>query len=213
MISFNENTVEFLGTEINCVQAEDGTVCVPLKTLCEILGINYRAQASKLKKSPLFSGKIVSIPGQDGRKRGMLCLPVEEVYGWLFRINRKSVRPEMMAKIVKYQDESKMALRHYEQHRLALNPHRNPEEVESAVRDALDRIIERMLPDHCTPQQRRLALLLGEIALFGRFAKEPPPYSNLAFQCIAAAHAAYDAWLADLGPILHVIRRSDQERA
>ena len=71
-----QHAVDFLGHRINCVHDADGTPYVPLKWLCEILGISNNEQRNEIKHYVSFNGEMVSVKLADGRYRKMFCLPL-----------------------------------------------------------------------------------------------------------------------------------------
>lgn len=77
---------------------------VAIKPICEALGIDVDAQRQKLKEDPDLSSVAVlsTATGADGKRYEMCCLPVEFIYGWLFTINPKNVKPEAQAAVRKY---------------------------------------------------------------------------------------------------------------
>ena len=68
MINSAKHAEQVLGNQLTFVQAEDGTVYVPLKRLCETLKIDYEGQRSKVRNSEELHAELLSVPGTDGRK-------------------------------------------------------------------------------------------------------------------------------------------------
>ncbi len=193
----NPKAVDFLGFQIECFQADDGSTYVPLKRLCEILGINYKWQMKKVKREEIFDEKVLPYVGDDGKRRKIFCLPVQSMYYWMFQIDPKTVRPEVLESLNDYRKESVQALRHRRLYGLAINPRRPAEDIESEVRDFLFRNMQERFRDRSDKGQRRFELLLAEIAMFGQFDLEPSPYRDKAIECIRVAIAEYDQWLAE----------------
>lgn len=77
---------------------------VAIKPICEALGIDYKVQWQKIKDDEDLSSTMVlsTTVGADGKEREMCCLPVEFIYGWLFTINPKNVKPEAQEAVRKY---------------------------------------------------------------------------------------------------------------
>lgn len=88
---------------------------VPVKPICEALGIAYEPQFTKLKEDEFLSSVItLSITtGSDGKQYEMSCLPFEFVFGWLFTINPKNVKEEAREAVTKYRIECYRALFNY----------------------------------------------------------------------------------------------------
>ena len=79
--------VDFLGHQINYVLDDDGAPYVPLKWLCEILGLNHDRERRETRNRGLFNWKMLSVKGADGRHRNMLCLPVKQACLWFYVVN------------------------------------------------------------------------------------------------------------------------------
>ena len=85
---------------------------VPIKPICNALGIAFEPQYQKLKDDEdLSSVTTLSITtGADGKKYEMVCLPIEWVFGWLFTISPKNVAPEAKESVRRYRMECYKAL-------------------------------------------------------------------------------------------------------
>lgn len=88
---------------------------VPIKPICEVLGIESEAQRQKILNHPLLSPTALlnKVVAADGKEREMFCLPLEFVFGWLFTINSSNVAPEAKEAVEKYQLECYRALYHH----------------------------------------------------------------------------------------------------
>jgi len=197
MIYLTENAVDFFGYEITSVEDDDGAIYVPLKRLCEILGVDHKWQLKKVKSEEVFNGKILSVPGKDGRHRRTYCLPFEKLYFWLFRVDPNTVRTEIIETILEYRTESVQALRHYELYGLAMNPRAPAEEIESRVRESLERTLTETFQSPHDPEQRRFEVFRREISMFEQFDNEAPPYREKAHECIGVAIDRYNEWMTD----------------
>ncbi len=94
----------------------DGTErLVPIKPICEALGIDSKSQMDKIQKDEILGSTMVlsTSIGADGKEREMSCIPLKYVFGWLFTINPKNVKPEAKERIVKYRLECYEALFNY----------------------------------------------------------------------------------------------------
>lgn len=76
------------GTSLQVV-ADEREHFVAVKPVCEILGVDYPGQYTKLKEHPIYSSVIglSSTTGADGKKYEMVCIPFKFFAGWLFSIN------------------------------------------------------------------------------------------------------------------------------
>jgi len=89
------------------IMATEGEKMIPIKPICEALGIAYEPQFTKLKEHDFLSSTVTLsvMVGADGKDREMVCLPYEFIFGWLFTINPKNVKPEAQEAVEKYQIE------------------------------------------------------------------------------------------------------------
>ena len=88
---------------------------VPIKPICEALGIDYARQFQKLKDDEDLGPTIGLTPtvAADGKIREMVCLPMEFIFGWLFTINPANVKEESREGIIMYQQECYHVLYEY----------------------------------------------------------------------------------------------------
>lgn len=108
-----QRTVPFYGDEITAVRIEGDAIYVPVRPICEVLGIAWQPQARKLNADPVLSARkaSVTIRLQVDDARGeittkMVALPLDMLNGWLFRINANRVKDEATrAKVIQYQAE------------------------------------------------------------------------------------------------------------
>lgn len=102
------------------VEADRGrTVYVPIRPICERLGLDWSAQYRRLNRDPVLSELLMSvavtatdIQTEDRRPRTstMICLPLDYLNGYLFGINADRVRTELRDKVIVYQKECYKAL-------------------------------------------------------------------------------------------------------
>jgi len=91
------------GTEIQI--SVNGEKLVPVKPICEALGIDYSGQLQKLKEDPILASVMGLSPttGKDGKTYEMQCLPLKYSLGWLFRIDSRNVKESAREAVLKYQ--------------------------------------------------------------------------------------------------------------
>lgn len=79
------------------VVADDREQLVAVKPVCEILGVDYPGQFTKLKEHPIYGSTIGLSPtvGADGKDREMACIPLRYFPSWLFSINPNNVKEEI----------------------------------------------------------------------------------------------------------------------
>ena len=94
---------------------ENNRKLIPIKPICEALGIDEDAQRRKLQEDDFLSSTTVlsTVVAADGKEREMVCLPYEFIFGWLFTINPKNVKEEAREAVSKYRVECYKALFYY----------------------------------------------------------------------------------------------------
>jgi len=87
--------IPFYGDEIIAIY-ENGKVWVALRPIVENLGLNWSKQYRKILADPVLSSTVAqkATVAQDGKERKLLCLPVEYLNGFLFKINPNKVKDE-----------------------------------------------------------------------------------------------------------------------
>ena len=108
---------ETLITRINDVAIaatsnEQGEVLIPIRPICDALGVNSNGQIEKIKSDPILGAtdKLSLSVGPDGRQREMVCLPLQYVFGWLFTINPGNVDEKAKEAVIRYKKECYDAL-------------------------------------------------------------------------------------------------------
>ena len=89
-------------------------IYVPIRPICDYLGLDWSAQYRRINRDPVLSGAIQGVaitttPSTDGRGGGlqeMSCLPLKFLPGWLFGVSANRVKEELREKIIRYQRES-----------------------------------------------------------------------------------------------------------
>ena len=106
-----QKTVGFYGDEIIAVRARDGSVYVPVRPICDLLGVSWSSQQNRINRDEVLSEVATSISvfvtntqGQE-QYRNMLCLPLDYISGFLFGLNASRVREDVKDKILRYKKE------------------------------------------------------------------------------------------------------------
>jgi len=73
---------------------DDENQLVPIKPICEALGIDAKAQRDRINRDEILSsvGVMTTSTGSDGKQYEMVNLPLKFVFGWLFTINPKNAK-------------------------------------------------------------------------------------------------------------------------
>lgn len=82
---------------------EDGEKFVPVKPICEALGISHKAQYDRIKDDAIL-GKYKTLcysESKDKKRYKMVCIPFKYVFGWIFSISEKNVKKESRENLIK----------------------------------------------------------------------------------------------------------------
>jgi len=118
---------------------ESGQKFVPVKPICEALGIDYSGQLQKMKDDDILCSVMELCPttGADGKEYKMSCIPLKYVLGWLFGISSKSVKEEIREALKVYKNLCYDALYNYfTEHAVFI------EEKERRLNDFVDKEVE-----------------------------------------------------------------------
>lgn len=104
--------VPFHGASLYVV-THGGEGFTPMKPIVEGMGMDWKAQFSKLKQR--FNSTVVEITmvAADGKSRPMTCLALRKLNGWLQTISPNKVKPEIREKVIQYQEECDDVLYEY----------------------------------------------------------------------------------------------------
>lgn len=95
--------IPFESTDLLLVEYR-GEPYVPMKTLVEAIGLNWKHQRAKLAFSP-FASLIakIEVAITEGKHRPMLCMPLAKILGWLMTINTSVLRPYLRHSVTAFQ--------------------------------------------------------------------------------------------------------------
>lgn len=105
-----QKSVTFYEDEIVAVRVKDGTIYVPVKPVCERMGVTWPSQSNRIKRDAVLDEAAQNISvfvtnTQGSQHREMLCLPLEYISGFLFGINASRVKDEIRERLIRYQKE------------------------------------------------------------------------------------------------------------
>ncbi|MEE0906890.1 MAG: phage antirepressor N-terminal domain-containing protein [Muribaculaceae bacterium] len=91
---------------------EQGDILIPIRPICDALGVAYQPQHRRLQEDEFLSSVVTLrvTTGADGKKYEMVCLPLQYVFGWLFTINPANVSEEARPAVKRYRLECYDAL-------------------------------------------------------------------------------------------------------
>lgn len=113
-----QQAVLFYEDQIIAVRLGNGEVYVPIRPICDLLGVDRSAQQRRIQRDPVLaevaqsvevmSGAVMAPDIDTGSRPNtshMLALPLDFLQGWLMGINADRVRPELRDRIIRYQKE------------------------------------------------------------------------------------------------------------
>ena len=101
--------------KITIVTNGRGEQLVPVRPICQALGIDEESQRKKIYRDSILSSTAVTMTavGADGKNRDMLCLPMEFIPGWLFSFDISRVAEGAREQLKRFQWECYRALYRY----------------------------------------------------------------------------------------------------
>lgn len=157
-----EHKVKFYDDEIISIMDENKKAYVAITPLCVNLGIDPATQRQKVQEDETFNPRAIPCLAQDGRIRQVLCLPIEEVEGWLFTISPKRADPDAKKKLIKYRKECVAVLHEYWTQGGALNPRIT---YSSDPAGLIEQTISRMIDKLKNPQMEFLDMKIKQTEL------------------------------------------------
>lgn len=107
-----QRTIVFYDDELTAVLVDVNgrqVVYVPVRPICEFLGVQWAAQSKRIRRDAVLSTVVASVSVMDTQgqqRREMSCLPLNFLNGWMFGINASRVKPEIKERLTRYQLES-----------------------------------------------------------------------------------------------------------
>lgn len=97
--------INFHGKGI-AVLEKDGTQYVAMKPIVEAMGLDWSGQLKLIKGDAVLSkGMVVTSIPSEGGEQDAVCLPLNKLNGWLFKIPASRYSGERKAAIIRYQEE------------------------------------------------------------------------------------------------------------
>jgi hypothetical protein len=111
----NSEIVEFYGTNLVVVTAENGDPWASVKHICDGVGVDFNGQRKKLLENPVYNSvvEIMSTTGSDGKTYEMLCISTTMIAYWLSSIHPNKVSEEIRPTLIVYQQECARVLGAY----------------------------------------------------------------------------------------------------
>ena len=124
LVPIEQKIVEFYEDEITAARLANGEVFVPIRPICDNLGVTLAGQRERINRDPVLSEEVTSVSVTlTQQAREMICLPLKFIPGWLFGINANRVKPEIRERLIIYQRECYDALAEaFQEGRLTADP-------------------------------------------------------------------------------------------
>ena len=109
-----EKTILFYDDELTAVQLKGGDIFVPVRRLCENLGLVWSGQFERIQRDEVLNESLKAVRvtrtplepgGRSGGPQDTLCLPLDLVPGWLFGIQTGRVKEDIRPKLIRYRRE------------------------------------------------------------------------------------------------------------
>lgn len=116
LVPVEERVVEFYEDELQgvivMITPSKRRVFVPVRPICDFLGVAWPAQRNRILRDPVLSTKMEPVlVTTAGGPQEMQCLPLDYLNGWLFGINASRVKEEVRERLIRYQEECYQVLR------------------------------------------------------------------------------------------------------
>jgi hypothetical protein len=117
LVPIEQKTVSFYEDQITAVLMDvdgDEVVYVPIRPLCDHLGLSWQGQNDRIRRDLVLSEiqmsvRVTRMDIEEGSRRPhtseMLCLPLEFLNGWLFGVNASRVKSDVRDRLIRYQRE------------------------------------------------------------------------------------------------------------
>lgn len=110
------------GVSVSLIEAE--TTLVPIKPICELLGISWQVQHRKLMEQPDRWGVTIMVMPSASGAQETTCLPAREVVAWLWTISSAKIAPAAVDRLLALRTRLDAALEAHGRERVARLEHR-----------------------------------------------------------------------------------------
>lgn len=105
-----QKQVQFYNDQLTAIRVDSGNVFIPVRPICELLGIDWNGQRRRINRDAVLKTEMrtVDVTSTEGSRqvtRGVLCLPLDFISGFLFGINAARVRDDLRDRVIRYQRE------------------------------------------------------------------------------------------------------------
>lgn len=126
--------VQIPGTDVPIMAVEhDGRPFIPLKPMCQSLGIDEDAQRRKLADAEWAVTSLITATGSDGKSYQMSALDADHLPMWLVTIQPSRVAEGARQTLIAFQREAAAALRDYFYKGGAINPRADEHQINALI--------------------------------------------------------------------------------
>lgn len=109
LVPVREEMVTFYDDTIMAALLDDGKILVPLRPICENLGLAWSSQLQRTRRDPALAAALSSVfitnTGSVTGASSMIALPLDMLPGWLFGVSPTRVKAELQEKVNRYRAE------------------------------------------------------------------------------------------------------------
>lgn len=158
--------VNFHGNEIAVIE-KDGKQYVAMKPIVEAMGLDWKKQHALIHRDPVLSSTVTvtGIVAEDGKKREMVCMPLDYLNGWLFKIPASRYTGKKREAIIMYQKECYKALFDYFHKGAAVNPNATDEQLQALYQTLTEEMERRISAEAEMKALERLVKVIAQDAL------------------------------------------------
>jgi len=126
--------IPFHGDEILAI-VKNSRKYVAMKPIAEAIGLDWGCQKRNIANDPVLNSVrvVMTSTGSDGKSYKMICLPLEYLNGWLFKVSASRYSGKRREIIELYQRECYHALYDYWHNGGAVNPQLDVEQASKVV--------------------------------------------------------------------------------
>jgi len=104
----NIEVFKFEKADLQVIREQSGRILVAMKPIVDALGFDWKNQYRNITEDPVLNSVMVitTTTGADGKQYEMVCLPLDYLNGWLFKINANRYKNDYRYEIIiRYQRE------------------------------------------------------------------------------------------------------------
>ncbi len=157
--------VDFHGNEITVIE-KDEQQYVAMKPIVEAMGLIWNKQLELIKRDPVLNKgvTVMGIPSVGGIQE-MVCLPLNKLNGWLFKINAGRYTGKRQEAIMRYQEECYDVLFDYFHNGGAVNPRATDAQLQALIVTVQEEAYRRAVAELENKQLRRAIEGLAKFAV------------------------------------------------